>query len=313
MQEVSMAADVITRNKSYIIGTRLPFSSASVLPAILGGALGWVYHPAEFNLLHAVTAVLGVLFLHLGANTINDYFDWDLSDKVNRFPTPFSGGSRCRLEHVLTRESFLFMALVFFALAAAVAAFLVLLGKPLVSLIGTAGAFCGLLYSVRPFSLQSRGLGEPTIFLAFGPLITLGMGYAACGTFSLDFFLAGVPNGLLVANILWINEFPDVEADSSSGKRNLVVRLGTARARYGYIAIVALFYVSIVLLASFGVLPLWSLLVLLSLPLAVKTCLFVWRNHRNPLVIVPAQARTIQLQIITAVLLILAVVLDKFV
>jgi len=308
-----MAADVLTRNRSYIIGTRLPFASASVLPAILGAVWAWVYHPAGFRLVHAAVAVLGVLFLHLGANTINDYFDWDLSDRINRFPTPFSGGSRCRLENVLKRESFLFMAIVFFALATSAAAFLVFLGRPLVPVIGTAGALCGLLYSVRPFSLQSRGLGELTILLAFGPLITLGMGYAACGVFSPDFFLAGIPNGLVVASILWINEFPDFEADAGSGKRNLVVRLGTAKARYGYMALLALFYVSTILLASLGVFPLWSLLILLSLPLSIKTCLFVWRNHGSPPAIVPAQARTIQFQIISAAVLILSVFLDKFI
>jgi 1,4-dihydroxy-2-naphthoate octaprenyltransferase len=308
-----MAAQIIARNRYYIIGARVPFASASVLPAILGAVWGWVYHPAGFHLVHAALAVFGVLFLHLGANTINDYFDWDLSDRINRFPTPFSGGSRCRLEKVLGRESFLFMSITFFALALAAAALLALMGRPLVPVIGTAGALCGLLYSVRPFSLQSRGLGELTIFLAFGPLITLGMGYAACGFFGPDFFMAGIPNGLVVANILWINEFPDYEADSGSGKRNLVVRLGTSRARYGYAGLIALFYLSTVLLTVLGVFPLWSLIVLLLLPLSFRTLQFVWRNHGSPRAIVPAQARTIQFQIVSAAVIILALILEKFI
>ncbi|MFZ3138813.1 MAG: hypothetical protein WA126_15645 [Thermodesulfovibrionales bacterium] len=106
-----MSAEVISRNKSYIIGTRLPFVSASVLPAILGSVWSWVYG-SEFHLLNALLGIFGVAFLHLGANTLNDYFDWDESDKINRFVTLFSGGSRSRLENILTRKTFLYMPVI---------------------------------------------------------------------------------------------------------------------------------------------------------------------------------------------------------
>jgi 1,4-dihydroxy-2-naphthoate octaprenyltransferase len=308
-----MAAQVISRNKSLLMGTRIPFASASVLPALLGAVWGWVHHPARFQLFHAVVSVLGVLFLHLAANTINDYFDWDTTDKINRYPTPFSGGSRHRLEHVLSRGAFLHMSVVFSVLAFAAAAVLVFTGRPWVLVVGTLGGLCGLLYSARPVSLQSRGIGELTIFFAFGPLITLGMGYAVCGVLSPEFFAIGIPNGFVVANILWINEFPDLEADLTSGKRNLVVRLGTSRARYGYLTVIALFYVSLVVLSLVGILPLWTLLVILSLPLAVKSVRHLWKNHADPMTVVPAQASTIQFQIVTALMVIIAVVVDKFI
>ena len=242
-----MHAEAISRNKSYIMGTRLPFVSASVLPAILGAVWCWVY-ATEFHLTHAILGILGVLFLHLGANTINDYFDWDESDKINRFPTPFSGGSRSRLENILTRNTFLTMAILFFVLAFVVGGVLFAMGRPKVLLIGTIGGLCGLLYSLQPISLQSRGIGETVIFFAFGPLITLGIGYAITGSFTPTMFLIGVPNGFIVANILWINEFPDYEADKNAGKKNLVVRLGTSHARYGYIALDSLCYISVIVL-----------------------------------------------------------------
>ena len=308
-----MAADAISRNKSIIIGARVPFSTASVLPALLGGVWGWVYAGQQFNWLHASIAVLGVLFLHLGANTINDYYDWEMSDKINRFPTPFSGGSRSRLEKVLPRKSFLHMSISFFILAFLSAGVLMYLDRVLVLVVGTAGALCGFLYSARPVSLQSRGLGELAIFLAFGPLITLGMGYAACGIWEPEFLLIGIPNGFIVANILWINEFPDFEADNKSGKRTLVVRLGTSRARYGYVALFGLFYLSVILLCIIGVYPPWSLAVLLTVPLVAKHARHMWKNHANPLTIVPAQAGTIQLQILTAVLVIISFIVDKYV
>lgn len=308
-----MAAEFIQKNKIYIAGTRLPFASASVIPSLLGAVWGWVYRPEKFNFVDATLATLGVLFLHLAANTINDYFDWDESDRINRFPTPFSGGSRFRMEKFLSKKSFLLMSLVLSLFAIFTGIFLVFHGKPLVLFIGGLGALCGFLYSVRPFSFQSRGMGEFLIFFAFGPLITLGMGYAATGQFDIHFFLIGIPSGLATTNILWVNEFPDYEADSISGKRNLVVRLGTAKARFGYISLHLFFFISWFVLLLMKYLPVWSLIVLLSLPLAVKAVRGVWKEHSNPHGIVPAQASTIMFQMISGILLILSIFLDKFV
>ncbi|MDH5767450.1 MAG: prenyltransferase [Nitrospirota bacterium] len=307
-----MMAKVISLNKSYILGTRLPFVSASVLPAVLGSVWCWVYE-SNFYLFNALLGVMGVFFLHLGANTLNDYFDWDESDKINKFPTPFSGGSRSRLKNVLTKNAFLYMALLFFLIALSLGGVLVMMDRPLVLLIGAIGGLCGILYSLQPFSFQSRGIGELIIFFAFGPLITLGTGYAISGVFKPEFFLIGIPNGFVVANILWINEFPDYEADKNAGKRNLVVRLGTAHARYGYIALQSFFYIAVILLIIFKLYPVWSLLILLSAPLAIKTSMHMWRNHSNPLTIVPAQAGTIQFQMLSAVVITASLIAEKFI
>lgn len=305
-----MHAEAISKNKSYIMGARLPFVSASVLPAILGAVWCWVY-ATEFHLTYAILGILGVLFLHLGANTINDYFDWEESDKINRFATPFSGGSRSRLENILTRKTFLTMAILFFVLAFVVGGVLFAMGRQQVLLIGTIGGLCGLLYSLQPVSLQSRGIGETVIFFAFGPLITLGIGYVITGVFQPELFLIGVPNGFIVANILWINEFPDYEADRDAGKKNLVVRLGTSHARYGYIALDALFFISVIILIFLKIYPMWSLIIFLLAPVVVKTARHMWKNHSNPHTIIPAQAGTIQFQMFSALVITLSFVIDK--
>lgn len=292
------------------MGTRLPFVSASVLPAILGSVWCWVYG-SEFRPLNALLGILGVFFLHLGANTLNDYFDWDMSDKINRFPTPFSGGSRSRFEKVLTKNTFLYMSIISFLLAIAAGGALITMDRPLVLLIGTIGGLCGILYSLEPISFQSRGLGEFVIFLAFGPLITLGMGYINFGVFNLEYFLIGMPNGFVVTNILWINEFPDYEADKNSGKRNLVVRMGTYKARYGYIALESLFYITVMFLVALRLYPVWSLVILLSIPVAIKTTVSMWKNCANPQTIVPAQAGTIQFQMLSAGITIASLIAEK--
>jgi len=307
-----MTSQGLSKKKSYIAGTRLPFVSASVLPAMLGAVWCTIYG-AEFFPLHVFLGILGVFFLHLGANTLNDYFDWEESDRINRFATPFSGGSRSRLEHILSRRAFLHMSTVLFVMAAAAGAVLFFLDRPHVVLIGTAGGLCGILYSLKPFSFQSRGLGELIIFFSFGPLITLGIGYVNFGVFSPELFLIGVPNGFAVANILWINEFPDYEADRDSGKRNLVVRIGTGAARYGYATLMTLFYLSSLFLVISDIYPHWSFLIILTVPIAIKTTIHMWKTHADPVAIIPAQAGTIQLQMLSSVILIVSFIIDKIV
>jgi 1,4-dihydroxy-2-naphthoate octaprenyltransferase len=120
-----------------------------------------------------------------------------------------------------------------------------------VAIIGLIGLFLGYFYTARPIRLASRGgLGEIAIFLAFGPLLTLGTLFAISTTtielFSIDFYnvmYLGIPLGLLTTNILYINQFPDANSDAKTGKNHLVVTLGKKAARWGYL---------LILLAAFG-------------------------------------------------------------
>ena len=113
------------------------------------------------------------------------------------------------------------------------------------AIIGVIGLFLGYFYTAKPIRLVSRrGLGEIAIFLAFGPLLTLGSLFAISTStielFSVDFYNAiylGIPLGLLTTNILYINQFPDANSDSKTGKNHLVVTLGKKIARWGYLII----------------------------------------------------------------------------
>jgi 1,4-dihydroxy-2-naphthoate octaprenyltransferase len=171
-----------------------------------------------------------------------------------------------------------------------------------VPLIGLAGALGGILYSARPFQLAGRGLGEIVIFVCFGPLVTFGTGYAIEGTFCAAHALIGLPMGFLVANILWINEFPDIEADGGAGKRTLVVRLGSSRARWGYVALATGFAASVTGLWAAGLYPVWALASLSTLALAVRAVRNLWPRHAEADGLVPSQAATIQMQAAAGVL-----------
>jgi 1,4-dihydroxy-2-naphthoate octaprenyltransferase len=96
------------------------------------------------------------------------------------------------------------------------------------------GAAAGWAYSARPLQLMSRGWGEICIFFTFGPFITLGAYYVMSGSLSGSAFALGLPHGFFIAAVIWINQFPDYEADCDVGKKNLVVRLGPKLSRYPY-------------------------------------------------------------------------------
>jgi 1,4-dihydroxy-2-naphthoate octaprenyltransferase len=294
-----------------VAALRAPFTAASALPALIAAAWAW-QRGESFSWTRAILAVAGAAVVHLAANVINDYFDWDASDKINRFATPFSGGSRSRLEGLVERRTFLLMGIVLLVIACGLAAGLVILDRPLVPLIGLAGALGGILYSARPVQLAGRGVGELIIFICFGPLITLGTGYAIEGAITLNYALIGLPMGFLVASILWINEFPDIEADDRAGKRTLVVRLGSSRARWGYVALVAGFAASVAALWVADILPVWSLACLLTLALAFKAVRNLWAHHSDPDKLVPSQAATIQMQAMAGLLLTAALVVEHW-
>jgi 1,4-dihydroxy-2-naphthoate octaprenyltransferase len=114
-------------------------------------------------------------------------------------------------------------------------------------------------------------------------------------------FLAGIPLGLLTTAILWINQFPDFDGDRSTGKNNLVVVLGKSKARYGYVALVAGAFISIIVMAGMGTLPWLSLMVLPAVYLAFRATRTLFQHYGDRL-LRPANAGTINLHLVTGIL-----------
>ena len=206
----------------YVKAVRAPFLAGSVIPVIIGATFAFdrgCFSPGFFLL-----CVAGIIGLHLGANLLNDYFDARGSDPINFRVTPFSGGSRVIQEGEITAERVLMMALLFFLVGLVTGLWLAFAARPLVIPIGMLGLGAGWAYSAPPLRLMNRGWGEIVIFFAFGPLITLGTFYVMSGTLNWTAFMLGAPQGFFIAGVIWINQFPDYEADKKAGKRNLVVR-----------------------------------------------------------------------------------------
>ncbi|UCD87819.1 MAG: prenyltransferase [Desulfobacterales bacterium] len=295
----------------YVKAMRLPFLTGSLIPVILAAALSFQH--GYLDVWRLILTLLGVGCLHLGANLINDYYDDPGSDRINLHPTPFSGGSRVIQDELMDAKTVWGMAMGFFVLGTAVGIYLALTGRPLVVVIGLMGFLAGYLYSAVPVSLMSRGLGEITIFLAFGPLITWGTYYVMTGLLTWQAFTLGIPMGFLITAVIWINQFPDYEADRDAGKLNCVVRLGRDRSRYIY---------SFLMLGPYAVVLFWVLTqsdawpylaVILTIPLARKAIKILNTHYQTYDAIIPAQALTIQAHLATGLVLTAALVFQKLV
>jgi 1,4-dihydroxy-2-naphthoate octaprenyltransferase len=147
--------------------------------------------------------------------------------------------------------------------------------------------------------------------LNFGPLATAGTVYALTGQVSLTDFLIGVPIGLLTTAILWINQFPDEQADRQTGKINLVVVLGTRRARWGYLLLVAAAFGLVLYWLVSGLLPIGVALAFVSLPLAIYALRIAFREY-NQRSLVRANSATIQLHLAAGLLMFAGVLVSAF-
>ena len=304
--EVAPHISLSTRIFAWLVITRAPFLTAIIIPILIGAA--WIafkgaVQPFPAGLFWAT--LFAAIFMHISANTFNDYFDWTSgTDKANNnYFQPYSGGSRS-IELGLINEKYLFrVALISLLISAGLGLYLAAASGLVLLFFGLIGAFSAYFYTAPPLRLAARrGLGELLIGLNFGPMATAGAVYAMTGKVGLVDFLVGVPIGLLTTAILWINQFPDLESDRQMGKINLVVVLGKKRARWGFLLLLAAaFGLTLYWLVS-GVLPLGAILILGGLPLAWNATRIALREY-DQRTLVRANAVTIQLQLVAGLLL----------
>jgi 1,4-dihydroxy-2-naphthoate octaprenyltransferase len=293
---------------------RAPFLTASIIPVLLGTAIAWT-RTGGFHSGHFILTLLGGVCLHAGTNIANDYFDHvSGNDEANtEYVRPFSGGSRLIQTGRLAPREVLIESLVFFALSSLIGLYLAwAIGWPIITL-GLIGLVSGFFYCAPPFKFVYRGLGELLVGLNFGVLMTLGAYFTQTGSFSLEAAVASLPIGILIAAVLYINEFPDYNADKKVGKNTLVVRLGKEIGVSFYLFLMALVYIVIAGSVIFRLVSPFALLGFFTLPLAIPAMKTARQNFADPQALAPANAGTIMVHLLTGVLLIIGYLLHKLV
>jgi 1,4-dihydroxy-2-naphthoate octaprenyltransferase len=275
-------------------------ASAGTALASLQGPIHWGYY---------LLTVLGVVFLHGGANVINDYFDYRQRVDTTDVPGSYGNEARVLIQKMLRPSQVLWIALILFSLSLFIGIYMTAVRGWPIFLFGFVGFLTGLLYTARPVALKYVALGEPAVFFMFGPLVVSGAYYVQRGQFNFQAIWISIPIGILVALVLLANNIRDIQFDSQVGIDTMATVLGRRWALRLYQFLVIGAYVATALLILSGLLGLWSFLTLLSLPVAFKLLRRMLQNE------IPddADARTAQLVGAFGILFIIAIVLERLV
>ena len=293
--------------KTWFLETRPQFLLLSVVLAFLGTCMAW--YDGAFHLGYALLAFLGLLLAHISVNTLNDYFDYRSGIDLETKRTPFSGGSGILpAAHLAPRQVF-WLGMGSFILAIPIGVYFVIIldsGWQLIPLLLIA-AVCVLLYT--SFILKLRW-PEWAPGLGMGTLPVLGAYFVQTGDYIIPAVIAAIPSGILVHNLLLLNEFPDVEADGKAGRKTSPITMGKAKASILYSVLTVVVYLWIIGAVVAGQMPLFSLIALLTLPLAIKAIQGA-RRHQDMDKLVPAMANNVQVVLLTQLLLGIGYILAK--
>lgn len=236
--------------------------TATVSPLLVGTAIA--SYEGTFHLVTFLATFFSCLFLQIGTNYFNEYFDYRYGlDHAGSL-----GAMTVIFHHEMTANQVLSGGIISFSIATLLGIALIFLVGPIIILFGLAGMLIAYFYSAKPFKLASRGLGDLLVYIAMGFLMTWGSYYVQIQHWSWAAFAASVPVGLLVTAILNMNNVRDYQDDLAVNKKTLPVRFGLKFGQFYHTALVMGSYMTITIFALMGLLPLITLTVWLTFPFA---------------------------------------------
>ncbi|MCG6537993.1 MAG: prenyltransferase, partial [Syntrophales bacterium LBB04] len=195
--------------------------STGTAVASLYGSVHWGYYSLT---------LLGMILMQGGANVLNDYFDYKNKVDTSHVPGSFGTGGRAIARSLLSPFQVLFLGLLFYVIVLPIGAyFTAKVGLP-VLILGLIGFFLGFFYTGSPIGFKYYALGEPAVFLVWGPLIVSGAYYVQRVSFSFQPVFVSIPVGILVALILFANNIRDVVSDAHARVCTIATILGKEKA-----------------------------------------------------------------------------------
>ena len=266
------------------------------------GTTAWVKGGlGALPLVYVILAFVGALCAHIATNVLNDYFDFTSGLDLKTQPTPFSGGSGILPQGLMSSKKALIFGVAVLALTAAIGCFFILVRGWGILPLGLIGILVIVAYTPwitkRPLlCLMAPGLG-------FGPLMVMGTHYVLTGSYDAIAILASIPPGLLVSNLLLLNQFPDVEADAAVNRYHIPIAIGRRASAWLYVAFALATYVWIFVWWAVGSFPLGALIALVPFPLALITCRGVIQNANNIKKLIPYLGQNVIYTLVTPLLL----------
>lgn len=286
---------------------RAPFLSVSVLAYIYGAAAAYpVFDPVIF-----FSGMFGIVFMHSGANLLNDYYD-ALSgvDGADLTCYGFFGGSKFIQKGVFSLKQYMLFSRICFICSFLCAGVLYFTVKD-VRIVYLAAAALLLSWGYSK-SLSYAYLGELTIFLMFGPLLVLGAHFLQTGVFfDAGVFMLSIPAGLLSVGILLANEIPDYPEDKKYNKKNFITIAGPSRGALFNLAVNAAVFVILFFLIVSGELGMVSILSFGAVFPAVRAYNVQRRSFGDKTALVVSSKSVIQLHSIVLMFMIMGLIWKK--
>jgi 1,4-dihydroxy-2-naphthoate octaprenyltransferase len=259
------SVDAISR---WLLITRASVFPMTLISGAIGGLLAVGSHTASWSCF--ALAMIGLVVAHAANNMINDYFDLEGGVDTQGYartvyaPHPILSG--------LTDPRGLLLAIAICNAAdLAILAWLMSVRGPVVGIFALLGLAISVFYVAPPIRLKHHGLGEPGVFVVWGPLMIGGTYYATTGEISGGVVCASLPYAMLVTAVLLGKHIDKLDADRAKGIRTMPVLLGRAGALRLARVLFGGFYVAVLGLVAAGILAIPCLIVLFSIPFLRET------------------------------------------
>jgi 1,4-dihydroxy-2-naphthoate octaprenyltransferase len=278
---------------------RAPFLSLSVVLVFLGTSIAFaegVFHPWR-----ALLALVGLVALHVSVNVLNEYSDYQRTGiDLYTSPTPFSGGSGMLVAGKIAPAHAHAVGIGCLALGVGIGLFFLWLTNLWLLPLLLLGGFA--VYFYTDF-LARYALGEVFAGLGLGSLPVLGASFVQTEHYSIQAVAGAIPAGILTFNLLLINEFPDLEADTWGGRKNLLIAFGALTGGRTYTVLLVFMYVWIALAALTGFMPVYCLAAVATAAIAWKPMKWTWTGGVTRDGTVPALAANVVTNLATQTLL----------
>jgi 1,4-dihydroxy-2-naphthoate octaprenyltransferase len=266
LRTVNPPAGELDAVSKWLVVTRAGVLPMTLTAGVVAGLLA-VRHP-DFSWGWYLLALLGIVLAHVSNNLMNDLFDTDVGLDTANYPRALYAPHPI-LSGMVTRRALVTAALgVNVADLAILVALTAARGWPVIAF-AVSGFVLSAAYTAPPLRLKKRGLGEPDVFVVWGPLMVGGTYYSAVGEIPWEVIVASLPYGLLCTAVLMGKHIDKIPWDSTEGVRTLPVLLGEQRARRVTQGLMIGFYVAVAVCVAIGALPWPALAVVGALPLLV--------------------------------------------
>lgn len=257
--------------KLWMAAIKFPMYSVAIVPIATGTAVAYRNTGAINWIVFWVFLISAVLIL-VWENLCNDVFDAETGIDVNKAHSVVN----------LTGKKNLIFAIANICLLLGISGVFAISWLQQDLIVVSAIALCcflGYIYQGPPFRLGYQGWGEVLCFFAFGPLGVSAAYYSQTKSWSIGAIAAAIIVGIITSLILFCSHFNQVADDLAAGKRSPVVRLGTKRAAQLLPWVCSVIYAITVIEIALHFFPIWTAIVLISLPIAWRLCTFIGENH----------------------------------